>query len=113
MTTPKDRPASRDERRVENEYLFKSMNMHYEDALAGHMDDDMRRRQPLDFFCECSDPDCFEKIRISIEQFKDIHNRSEQFVVVDGHEQTDIEEVVSRDLGYIVVEKHDDIDQKD
>lgn len=103
---PDHQRQTRDERRVENEYMFKNMNEQYERALVDHMNVEQFEAEPLDFYCECSDQHCLEKIKISAKQFNDIHNRPDQFVVLGGHEQLDIEDVIAKEHGYTVVQKH-------
>ena len=96
----------RDKRRVENEYMFKNMNEQYEKALLEHMNVEQFEETPLDFFCECSDLNCLEKIRISAKQFNDIHDLPNQFVIRTGHEQLDTEDIIGTINEYTVVQKH-------
>jgi redox-regulated HSP33 family molecular chaperone len=96
----------RDERRVENEYMFRNMNEQYEKSLLEHMNVEQFEEKKLDFYCECSDPNCLEKILISAKQFDDIHDRSNQFVIRTGHEQLDIEDIIGTIDSYTVVQKH-------
>jgi hypothetical protein len=88
----------RAERLAKNEVLFRSVN----ENIAG-----MERRSRLDagFICECSQLQCSEIIPISVEEWELIHQDRSKFVLVPGHEEAEIERILSQPDGYLVVEK--------
>ena len=101
---------SRDERRVENEYVFKSMNRQYEHAVASHAQVGDISRVKLDFYCECSDLDCIADISITAGEYEAIHAHPHRFVVLPGHTQLDIEAVVAQQPAYVIVQKRAETD---
>jgi hypothetical protein len=95
-------PADERARRVgHNEALYRQVNERIEDlndafgTLAG------------DFavVCECGDLDCTEQIRVPREAYERTRANSTWFLVRPGHEERDIEHVVDREGGYVVVQK--------
>jgi hypothetical protein len=59
----------------------------------------------LGILCECADPDCVARIRISPECYAAIRTDGRQFIVREGHERLDIEEVIERTAEYEVIRK--------
>jgi hypothetical protein len=108
--------SSKSERNMaENEVVFRQYNervqqafdelkamaeAHGETDLIAHEDD------PLQFFCECSDENCVERVQLRPSQYKDIHQHRDWFTIVPGHEVEKIEKVIETNDVYSVVEKH-------
>lgn len=60
---------------------------------------------PIEFKCECSNPDCQDELLLSIDKYKRFHRKPNHFLVKKGHEKPDIE-IVIREVGaYLLVEK--------
>jgi hypothetical protein len=57
------------------------------------------------YLCSCGRPDCEESLELTVAEFESAHARSDQFVIVPGHEVPWIEEVVAEHDGYMVVRK--------
>lgn len=57
------------------------------------------------FRCECADTDCNRMIELTSTEYERIRANPRRFVVLPGHEQPEIEEVVETAEGYVVVEK--------
>jgi hypothetical protein len=60
------------------------------------------------FVCECGHLGCTETVELSISEYEDVRTGFERFLVVQGHEIADIEDVVERHETYLVVAKRDD-----
>ena len=60
-------------------------------------------------FCECANRDCKEKIPLTREEYERVRERSDHFVVVPGHIDPAIENVVETNERFQIVEKHDDV----
>ena len=93
---------SRAERIAENEALCRDLNRSKDDWL--------RRGLPVaGFRCECWRLDCFERIRLSEPQWREVRSRATRFFVAPGHVATgvepEVEEVVKRYEHFWVVEK--------
>jgi hypothetical protein len=102
-------------RRAKNEVFFRQHNERVQAALENLRDgarQDGEHRHYTDhddllihFFCECSDENCHQRIRLSSSEYRSIHAKRNRFVLVPGHEVLDIERVVTKNSNYEVVEK--------
>jgi hypothetical protein len=91
------------ERRLaRNEVLFRETN---EAIERGQWRDDPDK--PVRFRCECSRLECSEAVAVTLGQYEQVRRFPRRFLVIAGHEIPEIETVVSRDDGYMVVEKRD------
>jgi hypothetical protein len=61
-------------------------------------------RGPRPVICECSDPECMKVLQLKRGEYQSIRD-SGYFIVATGHETPDIEQVVARRDGYLVVHK--------
>jgi hypothetical protein len=57
------------------------------------------------FLCECLDTSCAETVSMPVDEYHQIRQDADCFFVLAGHEVADIEEVIARHDGYIVVRK--------
>jgi hypothetical protein len=57
------------------------------------------------FVCECARLGCNERLKLSLRAYEGVRTGFERFLVVPGHELTEIEDVVERHPGYLVVAK--------
>jgi hypothetical protein len=91
------------ERRLaRNEALFRETN---EAIERGQWRDDPGKL--VRFRCECSRLDCGEGIELTLAQYEQVRRFPRRFVVVSGHELPEVETVVSRENGHLIVEKQD------
>jgi hypothetical protein len=63
-----------------------------------------RPDEPVAFICECSSDGCFENVIMKPSEFESVAAAPARFVVLDGHEERDVDEVVGDGPGYTVVE---------
>jgi hypothetical protein len=93
--------SEREERIALNEALFREMNERVEEGVvASHGDG-----EPFVIACECGNIECLERMRLTPSEYDAAHAHPAQFVVVDGHVAPDVEDVVARHDGYLVVRK--------
>jgi hypothetical protein len=62
---------------------------------------------PLVFICECGRADCGTTLRLDRDQYEAVRTTFDRFFVVPGHQLPEIESVVERHDGYLVVSKRD------
>ena len=67
---------------------------------------------PLLFYCECSNPECTKRIRMSYREYGGAHRTKLNFIVVPGHENKAIERVVAKYRLYNVVRKNINLPEK-
>lgn len=60
------------------------------------------------FVCECGKLGCTSTVELTIAEYEDVRSGFERFLVIPGHELEDIEDVIERHDGYLVVAKRDD-----
>ena len=80
-----------------NEATFRKVN---EGMEAGQDDSGL-----MSFVCECGRLRCTRLIELTREEYEGIRENPRRFAIVDGHEILEVEDVVDRHDGYIVVEK--------
>ena len=92
----------RDERIAKNETLFRAANRELEQADQA---EGVGADQPIEILCECGRQGCSGVITMTIADYDAVHAQDDRFVVVPGHESTEIEKVVEERDGYLVVDK--------
>ena len=92
----------RDDRIAKNETVFRAANREIEqvDKETG-----AGRDQLIEVLCECGRRGCGGVISLTIEEYDGVHVQADRFVVVPGHQSTEIERVVEERPGYLVVDK--------
>ncbi len=93
MTTERKIQAAR------TEALFRSVNDHIASAAEHAVVDD------APFVCECADPACVDKIEAPLDEYEQIRTNPKLFLVKQGHEDREVEQVISDEGGYKIVEK--------
>lgn len=61
--------------------------------------------ESIGFRCECAQLGCNSLLGLSLREYERIRSNPRRFVMLSGHEQPEVETVVERHAGYIVVEK--------
>jgi hypothetical protein len=90
-------------RLARNEVMFRSINDRIRE-LADRLD--RGRDDPLSFVCECADETCVERLQLTARQYDDIRGIPARFVVVPGHEATQlVERVIFRSEQFVIVRK--------
>jgi hypothetical protein len=92
-----------EERAIRNETLFREVNVHIaelEEDSHSLLDEGL---MPL--VCECAQTGCTVPIEVDPATFKQVRESPLRFLVSPGHEQLDIESIVERRDGYLIVEK--------
>jgi hypothetical protein len=87
-------------RLAKNEALFRTLNENIR-GLASNL----RGKEPFEFICECATSGCFERLSLTLPEYERIRQDGTHFLLADGHEDIQIEQVIARRDGYVVVEK--------
>ena len=85
------------ERLARNQALLRKVN----ERIEKNADDN----DAVVFSCECSRTECMSTVQLSVAEYERVRSNSTWFLVKPGHDIPQIERVVSRDDGYVVVEK--------
>jgi len=93
----------REAREIRNEALFREVNAHIaelEERVG------MEPAELLPLLCECARTSCSVPIEVDPLTFDRVRGNPLRFLVARGHEQLDVESVIERRPGYLIVEKH-------
>lgn len=92
----------RNERIAKNEVVFRAANREIEqaDQESGGGPD-----QVIEVLCECGQRGCGGVISLTVADYDGVHSQEDRFVVLPGHESTELERVVEERAGYLVVDK--------
>jgi hypothetical protein len=85
------------QRAARNQSLFREVNERIEDlaspaSFAG-------------FVCECMNETCDEQVSLTLEEYEHIRSDSNRFLVLPGHNVSEVEEVVETSDRFLVVAK--------
>jgi hypothetical protein len=96
--------GERETRIAHTEALFRDVNERIAESAKRFDAED------AEFVCECSDPECAERIPATLEAYEDVRSDGTHFLLVPGHEDTRIERVVENPhRRFAVVEKFNGI----
>ena len=93
--------SKEEEEAARKEALFREVNERIETVSTNLAADD----PTMEVLCECDDPDCHEPVKITRAEYESVRAVPTQFVVLPGHENSDIDRVVSTNERFLVVEK--------
>jgi hypothetical protein len=91
---------ARQRRVARNEALFRQVNERIEEVNQKVGDDSFS-----DFLCECGDDDCTAPVSLTLAEYERIRSDPTHFVIANGHEKVDLEQVIDKNERYSVVEK--------
>ena len=91
-------------RLTENEVIFRSVNQDAQKAVSKTLGNEMTLR----FYCECSSITCKKRFKLSVKEYKRIHENDHRFVILPGHEISRIEKIIKEEGAYTIVEKYGD-----
>jgi hypothetical protein len=89
-------------RLAQNEDFFREVNDRINEKAESHGLDAHR----YEFFCECSDVSCTERVKLTLPEYEYIRADPARFVVKTHHVVTEIEHVVEQVQDHMIIEKH-------
>lgn len=90
------------ERLGANEAVFREINEGIERGQWPGEED-----APIGFRCECARLGCNELVELSLRAYEEVRTNPRRFIVLPGHERLEVETIVARYPGYLVVQKLD------
>jgi len=93
--------TERELRAAQNQLVFRSVNERIKELGEKILD----AVTELDFACECDNANCHAPITMSVEEFTAVDRMENRFIVVRGHEDLEVEDVVAERDGYLIVAK--------
>jgi len=82
--------TEREQRMAHTEALFRDVNERIAETSERFSADE------AEFICECSEQTCTERIGATLEEYEHVREHGDTFLLVPGHEDTSIEQVVDR-----------------
>jgi diaminopimelate decarboxylase len=93
------------ERQARNESLIRTVNERIA-ALDEQATGWAAPEHQFEFRCECGENSgCEAVVLMTLAEYERVRSQRDRFVVVPGHENSEIERVVERDDRYVVVDK--------
>jgi hypothetical protein len=86
----------RTERAGKNEAAFREVNERI---------NDLHRERTSEYLCECGFADCVETVQMTVAEYEEVRTDPTRFILRPGHEIPHIELVVTRNEGFLVVQK--------
>jgi hypothetical protein len=90
--------SERARRIAENEQRFRIFNEQVRAVRA-------ELQAESEFACECGDQSCMEPMNLSPEDYHHVRRDARWFAVLPGHDRPDVERVLERHPGHLVVQK--------
>ena len=89
-------------RLAQNEDIFREVNERINELAESHGSPS----HDYEFFCECSDTACMERVLLTLPEYEHIRAEPTRFVVKANHVIREIEHVVESVPDHMVIEKH-------
>jgi hypothetical protein len=86
-------------RAAKTESLFRDVNERIAESAQGFDGDEAA------FVCECSDPECTERVEAPLQEYEEVRSEGTQFLLAPGHEDERIERVERKRPRFNVVRK--------
>lgn len=86
-------------KRAQTEALFRDVNERIAESAERF------GSETAEFVCECADPSCTHRIETTLDQYQAVRDDATHFLVVPGHEDTEIERVIELRPRRATVEK--------
>jgi hypothetical protein len=93
----------RERRAAQNQLLFRAVNEQIVEMTEKFRSD----LSDLNLVCECWDTTCTGKVRLRLEDYKRLDRTGNMLILLRGHEDLQVEDVVDQVDGYVVVRKRD------
>lgn len=93
--------------RARNEVLFRNLNERLTE-IGDRLDTAAVGAPTIEreeFFCECGGLECMARIEMSREQYESVRYHATRFFTLESHADPEIERIVDRHPGFVVVEK--------
>jgi hypothetical protein len=103
VAQPADEMGQRAREVGRHQALFREVNERIEELT-----ETFGLKDELTILCECGSGDCADRIALREDQYEQLRRIPTHFAVLPGHEIPEVERVVERHDGFVVVEKFGD-----
>jgi hypothetical protein len=88
------------------ELAARANNKNAAKILKNHIPQEEQDSLKIAFNCECSDPDCKQRVLLSLEEYEKLHNDFARFVIAKGHNEPVVEKIEKSGKTVSVVKKY-------
>ena len=86
-------------KRARTEALFRDVNERIAESARRF------EANSTQFVCECADPHCTDRVEATLDEYERVRSDGTTFMLTPGHEEADIERVISDHGRFHIVEK--------
>jgi|SRR5579862_182793 len=90
------------ERKAANEAVFREVNERIEEMQHSYS---LLTEEPLHLVCECDRLACTDEVLLTVDAYQRLRSDPACFVVVPGHEDPEVEQVVDTRSDHVIVRK--------
>jgi hypothetical protein len=91
---------------INAELAARSLNTKAKNLLKKHTPKTEQDGLMIEFYCECSDENCQERVALTLDQYEKFHQDKALFVLAKGHEEPKVEAAVTKQPDFTIVEKY-------
>lgn len=95
-----------DRQKINAELAVRALNIKNSKILKNHIPEEEQAELKILFNCECADPNCSERLSLTLDEYDRLHTLESRFVIAKDHLEPDIEKVRASDDDIAVVEKY-------
>jgi hypothetical protein len=89
--------TDREVRIAHTEALFRDVNERIAESAERFNSDE------AEFICECADQTCTERVGATLDEYEQVREQGDTFLLVPGHEDTSVERVVERPRNHLAI----------
>src|SRR5690242_18207905 len=97
--------SSNARRQINTELRTRSHNTRVKKMLEEHAPIEVQDDLVVDFYCECSDDNCNDRVPMTLQEYEKLHNSPAKFVLSPGHQSPMVEKVLKEEPDHTVVKK--------
>jgi hypothetical protein len=91
---------------VETEVIFRGANQDAAEFIAEG--EGIKTATTVPFYCECSNTECRQRIRLTPQVYATSHKNKRQFIIKEGHDIPEVEKIIEQNKDYHIIEKYGD-----
>lgn len=91
---------------INAELAAKAINLRSKAVIEKHVPAEYQADLLIDFNCECADPDCKDRVPLSLKSYDILHRDKAHFIIVKGHNEPIVEKIHKEYEDLAVVEKY-------
>jgi hypothetical protein len=91
---------------INTELAIRGANQRVKKVIEHHTPQEEQDGLKIDFYCECSNANCDQRISLTLDQYDDLHNNQARFIIAKGHSTPAVEQIIKTHPNLQVVEKY-------